>query len=76
MKAYYLNNDEAKKILSEKTKEQLKNNHPRARKIINIETGEIFKSVVQVSERIEKPIQTVRNWVNGISNNPTPYKYL
>jgi group I intron endonuclease len=76
MKDFYNNNPEARKAASEKTKEQMENNHPRAKKIIDTETGEIFKSITQVSIRIGKPKQTIRNWVNNISVNTTSYKYL
>lgn len=76
MKAYFKNNPEARVKISERTTLWLTNNHPRARKIIDTETGEIFKSVIQVAERIGKSEQTVRNWVNGISPNPTSYKHL
>lgn len=76
MKDYYRNNPEAKKDLSKKTTIWLENNHPRARKIIDTETGEIFKSVIQVSQRIRKPRQTIRNWMCNISPNPSSYKYL
>ena len=76
LKAHYRNNPQARKAVSERTTKWLNENHPRARKIINTETGEIFKSVVQVSKLVNKSIQTVRNWVNEVSPNPTFFKYL
>ena len=76
MKQYYINNPEARKLISERTTKWLTENHPRARKVLDTETGEILKSAIQVSDRISKPIQTVRNWLQNISPNPTSYKYI
>lgn len=76
MKAHYEKNPTARKLVSERTTKWLNENHPRARKVINTETGEIFKSVVQVSNKTGVARQTVRNWLENISPNPTPYKYI
>lgn len=77
LKETYKNNPELKKILSEKAKLQFANpeNHPSSRRVINIETGEKFPCVKSLAEYLRRPRQTVRNWLQGISKNPTPYRY-
>lgn len=78
LKQFYIDNPAHRKNASERTKIQFSNpeNHPASKKVLDTETGEIFASLTQVARRLNKPTQTVRNWVKGKVNNPTSYKYI
>lgn len=75
-KQYYIDNPEARKRASEKTKLQLANGHPNSKKIINIETGEIFENVNYLMPILKKCKNTIRKYMENESLNPTTYRYL
>ena len=76
LKENYKNNLELKKILSEKAKIQFANpeNNVRSKKVINIETGEIFSCINYLAKKLGKNRKTVSKWLNNQSNQ-SPYRY-
>ena len=78
IKEFYLKNPEARLSASEKSKKQFENrsNNVRSKKVIDTDTGNIFDSAKSLSEHLEKPYQTVLNWIKGVSKIHVNYKYL
>jgi hypothetical protein len=75
--------DETKKKMSEKQKG--KNNSmygingeksPRAKKVINIQTGEIYGCVNEVAKLLNIKYGTLKSYLNGRRINKTQFKYL
>lgn len=77
LKDFYNQNPEYRKKASERSRLQFANpeNHHASRKVINIETGETFPCVKSLAKHLNKPRQTVSNWLKGICENKTPYRY-
>lgn len=50
--------------------------HPRAKKVINIETGEIFNSLRDIVKVLNINYSTLRSKLQGKNGNNTPYRYL
>lgn len=77
LKQYYTENPEARKLASERSKKQFSNpeNNVRCKKVIDVITGEVFASAKILASKLNKPYNTVCNWLNGRSPNPTHYKY-
>lgn len=63
----YLIKDEAYVLLYDK------NSFHYSKKVINLETDEIFPSVASLCRTLGKPESTVRNWLKG---NKSKYKFL
>jgi hypothetical protein len=49
--------------------------NPMAKKVINIETGEIYESAKEVAEILNKNYSTFKAQLNGRNPNKTPFKY-
>ncbi len=77
MKELYKNNPELRKKLSEKMKLQQANSENRLlpKKVINIENGQTFPSVRKLAKYLQAPRKKVADWLNGVTENPTPYRY-
>lgn len=77
-KQYYIDNPEARKKVSERSKLQFGDRwtNIRSKSVKNIESGEVFSCANEVADMLKVPRNTFRNWLNGISPNNTPYRYL
>lgn len=69
---------EERKAQSERTKKfmAVPGNHPLSRKVINIETGEIFPCLEVVRKMIGYSSGTMSRTMLGERKNDTPYRYL
>jgi hypothetical protein len=65
--------DELKKYWSEN---RIKENHPRAKKVINKNTGEIFNCVKNAAEANNIKYTTLTSWLNGSRKNKSPFEFL
>jgi hypothetical protein len=71
--------DNVKKILSEKRKgvNAFKDiEHPKAKKVINIETGEIYNSIREASKNENINNNTLKKYLSGSIKNKTKIRYL
>jgi hypothetical protein len=50
--------------------------NPQSRKVINIETGEVYNSTVTLSLKSGIPRGTLRRWLSIPSQNKSNYRYL
>lgn len=75
LKKYYEDNPEARKRASEISKAQFADpaNNIRSKKVIDTTTNEEFPCAKIVAEKINVSYNTLRNWLNNISPNPTSY---
>lgn len=65
--------DELKEYWS---KNRIRENHPRARKVINNETGEIFNCVKDAAEKNNIKYSTLTGWLNGSRKNISTFCFL
>ena len=64
------------KVVSEKTKIKISLNSPRCKEVINIETGEIYKSCTELCNLIGVNIKTLSKKLSGNRPNTTIYRYV
>ena len=64
------------KIVSEETKLKISLNSPRSKKVINTETGEIYKSCTDLCNLISVNVKTLSKKLSGNRPNKTIYKYV
>jgi group I intron endonuclease len=68
--------DESKKKISESRKgKKIYDENPRAKKVINTLTGEIYGCGKEVAEILNINYGTLRAQLNGRNQNKTPFKY-
>jgi group I intron endonuclease len=75
---YYIGHPEARETASKKAREQLSDRwtNVRSKRVVNVETNEVYPCSMAVSEMLNVPNNTLRNWLTGKSTNNTPYRYL
>jgi group I intron endonuclease len=64
------------KILSEETKLKIGANQIKTKKVINIETKEIYQSIRQAALKNNIPTRTMQNWMSDISPNKSNFRIL
>ena len=51
-------------------------NHPKAKKVINTDNGEIFNCAKDVCNKYSIKYSTLTSWLNGSRKNDFPFKFL
>lgn len=71
-------NPEYRKAQSDRTRKYMSvpGNNANSKKVINIETGEMFLSAKHLSSSIGINAKKLRNRLSGVVKNDTPYRYL
>lgn len=64
------------KIHTAESKANMKKSSRAAKKVIDLDTGQIFDSVIDVSKFLNKPSGTIAKWLNGQRKNPTNLVFL
>lgn len=57
-------------------KKRGRSKHPRSKKVVNIESGEIYNSAKDVSEINNISYSTLKAKLQGVNGNETPFRYL
>jgi group I intron endonuclease len=71
----YINPHKGKKR-SEESRQKMSQNSVKSKQVINIETGEIYKSARELCKILGFNEYTIRGRLNGNSKNKTPFRYL
>lgn len=76
-KGRYINNPELRELVANKTREQLKKyGHPMSKKVINIETNEIFDTLKLAAKSTKYCENTFREIIKGRHKIKLPFQYL